>query len=133
MTRRLLRATLLAGCLALAAAGPSSGHGASEGLHLHLEPETARPGETVSIEVDGAEPLRLVVAGIVDGPWTERTPAAPTRSVQLTLTIPEGEERKALSIHAEAETAEGAVVRASAILVVSGDPVPATEPGHRFH
>ena len=131
MPRRLLRAALLAAGLALAAAGPSAGHGASRGLHLHLEPQQARPGETVSVEVDGAEPLRLVVAGIVDGPWAEQAPGEPSRHVELTLTLPEGEQRNALSIHAEAETADGAVVRASAILVMSGDPAPTTEPGHR--
>ena len=109
---------LLGVCVAmlLVSAGPSLGHGASEGLHLHLSPEPARPGQTITVEVDGADPLRLVVAGIVDGPWTEAEPDAATRHLELRLKVPGDASGTILAVHAEAETEDGAVVRASAIL-----------------
>jgi hypothetical protein len=114
--RRRLR--LLAGCVAvvLSSPGPSPGHGASEGLHLHLAPEPARPGQTITVEVDGADPLRLVVAGIVDGPWAEAEPETATRHLELHLQVPEDASGTTVAVHAEAETEDRAVVRASAIL-----------------
>ena len=96
--------------------GAAWGHGASEGLHLHLSPDPARAGETITISVDGAHPLRVAVVGIVDGPWTEAEPEEPTRNLELRLTLPADASGETLSVHAEAETDEGAIVRASAIL-----------------
>jgi hypothetical protein len=110
------RAVASALAVLLAGLGGALGHGASEGLHLHLSPDPARPGETIKVSVDGAHALRLAVVGIVDGRWAEAEPERPARHLELTLVVPEDAAGASLSVHAEAETEEGAVVRASAIL-----------------
>jgi hypothetical protein len=111
-----VRALASALAVLLAGLGLALGHGASEGLHLHLSPDPVPPGETITIAVDGAHALRLAVVGIVDGPWAETEPDQPTRHLELTLVVPEDASGASVSVHAEAETEEGAVVRASAIL-----------------
>jgi len=101
------------GALAVAAA---FGHGASKGLHVHVDPEEAAPGETVTVALDGARPLVSVRVGIPGTDRTvERTPVAPSRHVEVDVAIPESA-RGVVSVHAEATTVDGTTVRAAALV-----------------
>ncbi len=92
------------------------GHGASRGLHIHVTPDPALPGETLTVTIDSIEPVSHVTIGWVDAePLTEK-PEEPTRHVQVTIEMPKGIRKSILNLQAEARTTTGKTVRASALI-----------------
>lgn len=107
------------GLLLLAlAASPALGHGASKGLHLHVEPEPAAPGARLTVAVDTAEPVRKVTLGWVGGQELRHAPEEPSRHFLLKIQVPEESGAEVLNLQAEAITVSGKTVRAAALVRV---------------
>ena len=104
------------------ATAPVMGHGASRGLHIHLAPEPAAAGTTVTVTLDAAEPLRSASVGWVDGDALTMELEQPSRHVRLKLRLPEKVEDPVINLHAEVVTVAGSNLRAAAVLRV--DPLP---------
>ena len=100
----------------VASAPPVGGHGASEGLHLHLSPDPARPGSRVAVEVNASERMRRLRVSFVDHDPVEVQLKRPARERVIRLTVPGDIDGGTLGVHAEAETGRGRKLRASAIL-----------------
>lgn len=125
MRTRARRAVLLGAVLLAAHAPAARPHGASRGLHLHLSPDPARPGAMVTVEVEAAEKVaRVTVAFSGHDPVVRKLDPA-LRRVAVELRLPERIEGETINAHAEARTASGGTLRASAVLRVSG---PRAEP-----
>ena len=99
----------------LLAPSAALGHGASRGLHLHVEPEPARAGEIVRISLDASERLRAVRVGLAGGQPVQRKLRRAIRHVVVKLRLPEGAQGP-LNVQAEAMTIAGGLVRASAVV-----------------
>jgi hypothetical protein len=121
-TARITPVLLTAACLAAASA---FGHGASKGLHLHVDPPRASRGETVTVKIDARRPLAAIRLGIAGTESTvEIEPDPCTRHVEARATIPEDAEGT-ISVHAEGTTTDGETVRAAAVVkIVRGPTVP---------
>lgn len=91
-------------------------HGASKGLHLHLEPERAARGAPVEVRADAAAPLVSLRLSFVAGEPVEITPDAPSRRIVARLVVPDATRGETASLHAEGRTVDGRVLRASALL-----------------
>ncbi len=114
----LSRALTLVAAAAMLAP-PAIPHGASQGLHLHLEPERAARGTTVEVRADAAAPLVSLRLSFVAGEPVEIVPDAPSRRIVATLAVPEATRGETASLHAEGRTVDGKVLRASAVLRLS--------------
>ena len=102
--------------LAAAALGPAWGHGASRGLHLHLSPDKAVRGGDVAVAVNAAEPIVALAVGFVGAEPTRLAVKPAARDATITLKVPDGATGEAINVQAEATTASGKTLRASAIL-----------------
>jgi len=101
---------------ALFAAPPVIGHGASRGLHLHVAPEPASPGEEVRLTVDAEAPMKEIRAAFVDHEEVRVEVEPPSRQAAVVLKVPEPVESDVIGVQVEATTDEGKTLRASAIL-----------------
>ena len=98
---------------------PAFAHGASRGLHLHVQPSAAAPGGPVEISADAALPIaRLRIAFVGTDP-VEARPKQPTKRIVVTLRMPRDAKGATASVHAEAETVSGKTLRASAVLQIA--------------
>ncbi len=97
-------------------ARPILAHGAIEGLHLHVKPDPARPGERVRIRVDAVEPITEVTLGWADGETVTRKLKKSSRRVPIRMKVPKHPDRPVLSLQAEATTASGKKIRTSALV-----------------
>ncbi len=128
-TRRPTRAALalLLGLASLAAFA----HGASRGLHLHLTPDPARPGSTLTVEVEAGEPVRRVHAGLGEQRLKPREFDPPRRKFELELKVPADATAETLNAFAEVRTVSGKTLRASAVLRIlpkKSAPTPTQKP-----
>lgn len=112
---RLILAIAAASCFA----GQASGHGASRGMHLHVEPEPARAGRTVRVELNVSEPIVRARVGFAGHPPVLVEPERPVRSLKIGLVVPADDRRGVVIIQAEAERARGAPLRGTAVVRVS--------------
>lgn len=93
-------------------------HTASKGLHLHITPEPASPGQTVTVEIDAEAPVARIEIAFVGGESVTRELKKPVRVLEVELKVPEKVEAEVINCHAEAVTEEGKVLRAAAVLRV---------------
>ncbi|ANM31915.1 hypothetical protein ABI59_23645 [Acidobacteria bacterium Mor1] len=91
-------------------------HGASRGLHLHLTPDPARPGSTLTVEVEASEPVLRVSAGLGEQRLEPREFDPPRRKFELELKVPADPGAETLNAFAEVRTTSGKTLRASAVL-----------------
>jgi len=108
----------------LAAASAVLGHGASEGLHLHLSPEPAERGAEVRVKIDAEAPVARIEIAFVGGETAAREPKRPARSLVVNVTVPDEAEGDVVNCHAEAVTVRGDLLRASAVLRIEAPPSP---------
>ena len=102
----------------LAGGGPASGHGASRGLHLHVDPDRAEPGDTVTVSIDASEPIVRARIGMTDDDtMVEIEPDPPARRLETTIAVPDAA-GGTINVHAEARTVEGTTVRAAAVVTI---------------
>lgn len=107
--------SLLATSLAMA-------HGASKGLHLHVDPPAALPGSKLRITIESAEEFSEVRLGVGSEKPLVRRPEKPARTIEIVTRLPAGAPTgTTVSLHAEARTLSRTTVRAAAIVPV-GDP-----------
>jgi hypothetical protein len=102
--------------MVLAAVQPAAGHSASQGLHLHLDPDPAAPGGKVKVRIHAWVPMESLEIGFVGGDALKRTFRKPKRTVVVRLRVPRDLTEETVNCHAEARTVEGKTVRSSAIL-----------------
>ncbi len=102
--------------LLLSAWLPALPHGASSGLHLHLDPDPAAPGDLVTIEVTAVEPLVEIEASFVDASAARLQLDPAVRRLTLGLLVPRDATGDVVNLQAEARTAGDGVLRASAVL-----------------
>jgi hypothetical protein len=117
-----MRLPRLAAAAALAAAllAPSSApwaHGASRGLHLHVNPDPVRPGAVLRVEVNAAKRLSWLKVGVVDDDAVEVVPEHPTRKLVQRIRVPRTVSGT-LSVQAEGRLLDGKTVRAAAVVRV---------------
>lgn len=107
---------LLVAAVSLAAVGIVRAHGASKGLHLHLHPDPAKPGGTIAVTVNAAEPLVELKVGFVGQEPEKSRPAEPRKDLLVSLEVPRTAPGTTINVQAEATTQRGKTLRASAIL-----------------
>ena len=112
-----MRPLLIAASLLLALT-PAFGHGASKGLHLHVVPDSASPGEEVKIRIDAAAPMVRMKISFVGVDPVEFTPNQASKSLTARLKVPAHAKPGAINVQAEAQAIDGKVVRASAVVKV---------------
>ena len=93
----------------------ASAHGASRGMHLHVEPDPAAAGVEVTVNVTAAEPLVRLRIGFTGHAPRAIQPDPPRRRLAVRLVVPEVEPG-VLNLQAEGDTADGGSLRASAVL-----------------
>lgn len=108
-------------CVASFGAPAALGHGAADGLHLHVSPEPAAPGETITIELEAEEPM-VAVQFAVDGrdPVLVRVPEA-SRRHRVEARLPVEIEGDTIGVRVEVETTTGRTLRAAAVVAVRRD------------
>lgn len=106
-----------------AAIGVAHGHGASQGLHLHLVPKAALPGSKINVLVDAMTEVDRVVVGIAGEVALTRRVKPAARHVEIELVVPARfKPGTTASVQAEATGRSSAKpLRASTLLMV-GDP-----------
>ena len=121
-------AIVVALAVAIPTGGPAFGHGASKGLHLHVEPDRAEPGDEVTVSIDASRPLTSVRIGTTaDDATVTVSPDPPARRLEATIEIPDTA-AGSINVHAEARTVDGTTVRTAAVVTVverSEEPAPA--------
>lgn len=126
------------GSLCLAACQPAFGHGASRGLHLHVRPEPAVTGAEVQVAADAAEPLVALRVAFAGAEPVRATARPPSKRIVARLAVPRLRPSTAVNVQAEATTAAGRTLRASAIVLLAGRPkepsaaAPQQAPGQRL-
>lgn len=110
------------GTLCLAASLPALGHGASRGLHLHVRPEPATVGGEVEVAADAAEPLVALRVAFAGAEPERATARPPSKRVVARLAVPRMKPGTAVNVQAEARTATGRTLRASAIVLLAKGP-----------
>ncbi len=118
----------LTGGIAVLAATAAFGHGASKGLHLHVTPQAAKPGDEVEVHVDAVEPIVSVTLSIADGEPVRVVPDRPVRSVVARLAVPLEAKGDAGNVQAEAVGRSGRTLRASAVVRLSKGKAPPGSP-----
>lgn len=124
---RLRRLSLAVLAAALASAAPAWPHGASRGLHVHLDPDHAAPEAEVEIAADCAEPMALLRVSFVGQEPFQVKPDAPAKRILVRLPVPEKAAGGTINVQAEARGESGKTYRASAILRLDA-PSPSPSP-----
>ncbi len=115
---RLAQLLALAGLVLCAAlTRPVAAHGASRGMHLHVEPDPVTAGAEVTVDVTAERKLDLLRIGFTGRDPLTLQPDPPVRRLTVPMTVPQVEPG-ALNLHAEGRTVEGGTLRASAVLQV---------------
>lgn len=102
--------------LALLVTTAAFGHGASKGLHLHVTPEPATRGATVTVDVDAAEAMQRLRLGFVGSEPLTVTLDPPRSDATVKIEVPLTAEDETVNLHAEAVTVSGRVLRAAAVV-----------------
>jgi hypothetical protein len=121
-----IRLACLATAAVLVAAGglPSRAHGESRGLHLHVSPDPAAPGATVTVEVTCENAVERVEAALTGGRSVRRKLDPPVARFELRLEVPEKNEGETINVHVEALTTGDKTYRATAVLRIVVEPPP---------
>ena len=93
-------------------------HGASRGLHLHLSPDPAKPGATITVELEAEEPVSSVRLGFSGHEPKVRQLDPAKKRFSMKLEVP-AKTADTVNCHAEVKTAAGKTFRASAVLRVA--------------
>ena len=116
---RLAVYAMVACVVAAANVSPAEAHGESRGLHLHLAPDPATPGATVTVEVSAADAVRQVEVAFTGGQPVRQTLDPPRARFEVQLKVPDEIEGETINAHAEVKTRGGRTLRASAVLRIA--------------
>jgi hypothetical protein len=115
----------------LLSAGAAFGHGASKGMHLHVSPDPARPGEEITVVVNVSRKINRLRIGIVGQKPATVEPEAPSRRITVRLTIPAAASLPTLGIQAEGDPRHGRPLRASALVRIVSEELPPEQKGEQ--
>lgn len=110
---------------ALVAVG-ALGHGAAVGLHVHVSPEPAAPGESLTVDIQAIEPMVAVRLGVGEADAIALDLEEPSRRHRIEARMPRQPDGETVSVRVEAETTTGRTLRASAVVPVRRDEEPVT-------
>lgn len=102
----------------------AQGHGASKGLHVHVEPNPAVPGRAVTVTVDATTALAVLEIGFEGYEAIRVRPDPPTRKVDVAVAVPADLAGDVGQVQAEGRTIDGRTLRASRIVRIAPTPPP---------